>query len=94
MAAVSMGVTAAVAVGSKNGIVKVGRLVASGTDVASGVALAGSEGGVGLPTESGKYEQAKLSKTKMDIVSISLRWFVYIFPREFVLTKDSAGKRH
>ena len=84
MEAVSIGVTAAVALGSKNGIVKVGRLVASGTDVASGVALAGSEGGVGLPSESGKYEQAKLSKTKMDIVSVSLRWFVYIFPREFL----------
>ena len=66
---VSTGTSISVEVGSKTGMVKVGWLVADADGNKSGIAVANSGGDVGFPDGSGKYEQAKLSKTKYEFIN-------------------------
>jgi hypothetical protein len=67
LVAVSAGAIVSVAVDSKTGMVLIGVSVEGFVGNASGVALADSEVMVAFPVESGRYEQAKLRKTKIDI---------------------------
>jgi hypothetical protein len=85
-------VAASVTVGSKTGMVKVGRLAAGDAGIASEGMLVGVEPAIRSFNESGRYEQAKLSKIKWVIMISILCRFLDIFPRGYY--QPQIGWRH